>query len=182
MSRFLNVVSLFNDTIPLIALQKQALRVGDNATLVFTTVMDELTRGVVDEDEDAEAAPTDRAYWEQKIGAKDTVAMADQSLEITGPFDPTLESKYNKFYIGLARNGQPFNFVTFRPRKAQMTLELKLKPSDEIDAKIDGAGIDALEYNKHWGVYRIRLGRGDVKKYSEVLQELIGLAYEYRNG
>lgn len=55
-SRFLNVVSLFNGSIPLIAIQMQALKVGEHTTLVFTTVMDELTRGLVDEDEDAEAA------------------------------------------------------------------------------------------------------------------------------
>lgn len=181
-SRFLNVVSLFNGTIPLIALQMQALKVGDHTTLVFTTVMDELTRGMVDEDEDAEAAPTDRAYWEQKVGTKETVAMADQVLEIARTFDPSLELKYNKFYIGLARNGQPYNFVTFRPKKGHMTLELKLKQSDEIDAKIDGAGLDTLEYSKRWGLYRIRLGKGDVKKHAAAIQELMGLAYEYRTG
>src|SRR5215208_1983799 len=60
-SRFLNVISLFNGTIPLIALQVQALKVGEAITLVFTKVMDELTRGVVDEDEDADATPTDRS-------------------------------------------------------------------------------------------------------------------------
>jgi hypothetical protein len=65
-SRFLNVVSLFNGTIPLIAIQMQALKIGDNVTLVFTTVMDELSRGYIDADEDAEAAPTDRAYWEKR--------------------------------------------------------------------------------------------------------------------
>src|SRR6266481_4671538 len=65
-SRFLNVISLFNGTIPLIAIQMQALRIGENVTLVFTTVMDELTRGLIDEDEDAEAVPADRAYWENK--------------------------------------------------------------------------------------------------------------------
>src|SRR5579884_4548079 len=53
-SRFLNVISLFNGTIPLIALQMQAHKVGDNLTLIFTKVMDELSRGLVDEDEDAE--------------------------------------------------------------------------------------------------------------------------------
>src|SRR4051794_33369238 len=57
-SRFLNVVSLFNGTIPLIALQMQALRIGEHLTLIFTKVMDEMSRGLVDEDEDAEAAPT----------------------------------------------------------------------------------------------------------------------------
>ena len=55
-SRFLNVIALFNGTIPLIAIQMQALKIGDNISLVFTKVMDEMTRGVVDEDEDAEAA------------------------------------------------------------------------------------------------------------------------------
>src|SRR5215218_7033262 len=65
-SRFLNVVSLFNGFIPLIALQMQALQVGQHTTLVFTKVMDELSRGPVDEDEDAAATPTDRPYWENK--------------------------------------------------------------------------------------------------------------------
>src|SRR5689334_1675273 len=71
-SRFLNVISLFNGTIPLIAIQMRALTIGDSVTLVFTTVMDELRRGYVDEDEDAESVPTDRAYWEQR-GSKTTV-------------------------------------------------------------------------------------------------------------
>jgi hypothetical protein len=121
-SRFLNVVSLFNGTIPLIAIQMQALKVGNDMTLVFTTVMDELTRGLVDEDEDAEATPTDRAFWEHQVGTKDTVALADQALEIAKLFDPSLELKYNKFYIGLSRNGQPYNFILFKPKKAHMIL------------------------------------------------------------
>jgi len=62
---------------PLIALQMQALKVGNHTTLVFTKVMDELSRGVVDEDEDAEAAPTDRSYWEKR-GTKATVQLADE--------------------------------------------------------------------------------------------------------
>jgi len=56
----LNVVSLFNGTVPLIAIQLQALKFGDQVALVFTTVMDEFSRGPVDEDEDAEATPADR--------------------------------------------------------------------------------------------------------------------------
>lgn len=180
-SRFLNVVALFNGTVPLIAIQMQALRVGDHMTLVFTTVMDELTRGMVDEDEDAEAAPTDRSYWEQARGSKETVAMVDQALEIARTYDPTLELKYNKFYIGLARGGIPFNFVTFRPKRAHMTLEVKLKQSEEIDAKIDGYGLDTLEYSKRWGLYRIRLGKGDIKRHAEAIRDLMGLAYAYKS-
>jgi hypothetical protein len=67
-----------------------SLKVGDHLTLIFTKVMDELSRGLVDEDEDAEAAPTDRAYWEKK-GAKSTVQLADQLLGIAREIDPSLE-------------------------------------------------------------------------------------------
>ena len=75
-SRFLNVVSLFNGTIPLIAIQLQAVRIGDSVTLILTTVLDELSRGYIDEDEDAEAAPTDRAYWEKR-GSKESVGLSE---------------------------------------------------------------------------------------------------------
>lgn len=181
-SRFLNVVSLFNGTVPLIAIQMQAYKVGEHLTLVFTTVMDEMSRGLVDEDEDAEAAPTDRAYWEHTKGTKETVAMVDQGLEIVREFDPTLELKYNKFYIGLARNGQPFNFVTFKPKKKHVVLELKIKHSDEVDVMIDQSGLDTLEYNKRWSLYRLRLAKGDMKMHAVTLRDLMKLAFDYRAG
>jgi predicted transport protein len=180
-ARFLNVVSLFNGAVPLIAIQMQALQFGDKITLVFSTVMDELSRGLVDDDEDAEATPTDRSFWESKA-TKATVALADQLLEVVREFDPSLELKYNKFYIGLSKDGQPFNFVTFRPKKNQINLEVKIPETDETDAKIDTAGIETLEYNKRWGLYRLRLTKDDIKKNSETLRELIHAAYERRMG
>lgn len=67
-SRFLNVVSLFNGALPIMAIQMQAYEVGEHITLVFTKVLDEMQRGLVDEDEDAISAPTDRAYWEREKG------------------------------------------------------------------------------------------------------------------
>lgn len=177
--RFLNVISLFNGTMPLIAIQMQALKVGDNMTLVFTKVMDELSRGLVDEDEDAQAAPTDRAYWEKRA-TKATVALADQMLDLLRGFDPTLNLKYNKFSIGLEKDGRPYNFVEFRPKKNRLNFELKLPQTDELDAKIDEAGLDTLEYNKKWGLYNFRLTKDDIKSKSDVLKELSQLAYERR--
>src|SRR4051812_20131012 len=119
-SRFLNVIGLFNGTIPLIAIQMQALKVNDDVALIFTTVIDELTRGLVEEDEEVQEV-TDRGYWESR-GTKATLAMVDQLLNIIHEFDPMLEPKYNKFYIGLAKNGQPKNFIVFRPRKSTVVL------------------------------------------------------------
>lgn len=178
-SRFLNVVSLFNGTIPLIAIQMRALKIGESVTLVFTTVMDELSRGYTDEDEDAEATPTDRAYWESR-GSKSTVGLVDQLLTVLKDLDPSLELKYNKFYIGLSKDGQPYNFVAFRPKKNQLTFELKLPESDEMDAKIEEAGLETLEYGKRWGIYRLRLTKEDIKSKGEVLKELARTAYQRR--
>src|SRR5215207_1219297 len=62
-SRFLNVISLFNGSIPLIAIQMGAVRIGETVSLMFTTVMDQLTLGLVDEDEEVQEV-TDRGYWE----------------------------------------------------------------------------------------------------------------------
>jgi hypothetical protein len=178
-SRFLNVVALFNGSIPLIALQMQALKVGEHMTLIFTKVMDELSRGLVDEDEDAEAAPTDRAYWEKK-GAKATVQLADELLEIAREIDPSLDLKYNKFYIGLSKDGQPFNFAQFRPRKNSITLEIHLPRSEDIDAKIEESGLEALEYATRWERYRLSLHKEDISKHKALLKELMQAAHQSR--
>lgn len=178
-SRFLNVISLFNGTIPLIAIQMQAIKIGDNVTLVFTKVMDEMVRGVVDEDEDADAAPTDRAYWEDR-GTKATVHLADQLLEIARECDPSLELKYNKFYIGLSKDGQPYNFVIFRPQKNTVRIELKLPRTDDTDKLIENAGFEALGYDLRFGNYRLPLQKEDVAKKREQLKQLIEAAYKNR--
>ncbi len=50
--RFLNVVSLFNGFIPVIALRMQAIVAGGSVGLIFTKVLDEVRLGLVDEDEE----------------------------------------------------------------------------------------------------------------------------------
>jgi hypothetical protein len=44
LSRFLNVISLFNGSVPLIAIQMQAYKVGEHFTLIFTKVLDRRAR------------------------------------------------------------------------------------------------------------------------------------------
>jgi hypothetical protein len=180
-SRFLNVISLFNGTIPLVAIQMQALRIGDNIALVFTTVMDEFSRGLVDEDEDAAAAPTDRAYWEKR-SSKPTLMLADELLQIAKELDPVLELKYNKFYIGLSRDGQPFNFIELKPQKNVLKLELALPQTDELDAKIEAAGFDAMDYDNQWKHYRLRLTKAEIAAKTDILRELMKLAFDRRTG
>jgi hypothetical protein len=178
-ARFLNVISLFNGTIPLVAVQMNALKFGNDVALVFTTVMDEMARGLVDEDEEVQAV-TDRAFWEAE-GTKATMAMADELLDIIHTFDPLVQFKYNKFYIGLAKNGQPNNFVTFRAKKNNLRLELRLSETPEITKMLDDSGLDLMDYDKRWGRYRIRLVAGDLKSHRELLNKLLKLASDRVN-
>jgi len=174
-SRFLNVISLFNGMIPLIAIQMKALRAGNQIGLVFTTVVDQLALGLVGEDEEGQE-PTDRAYWEAR-GSKKTVAMADQLLEIAKAHDPTLGLKYNKFYIGLAKDGQPCNFIVLRPKKGFIRFEPRLKNSPETQERLEAAGLDVMDYDSRWGRYRIRLQPGQVETNRDILKEVIAEAY-----
>ncbi len=178
-SRFLNVIGLFNRMIPLIAIQMNALTIGEHVSLVFTTVLDHIPLGIVDEEEEV-AEATDRSYWEQR-GSKKTVAFADQLLEIARAHDPNLELKYNKFYIGLAKNGQPSNFVIFRPKKGFIRFEPRLKDSAEIQERLESAGLDIMDYDSRWGRYCIRLQTSDFEKNRKIIEEIISEAYANAN-
>ena len=172
-SRFLNVVSLFNGAVPLIAIQVQAFEVGEHVTLVFTTVLDEMQRGLVDEDEDAISAPTDRAYWEKEKGTPKTVALMDRLFELVREEDPEVELKYNKFYVGLTKDGRADNYAQFRPQKASVVFEARLPRTDETDALLEEAGIETLEYSTRWARYRIRVTEKDFKMHTELFKKLI---------
>jgi len=174
-ARFLNVISLFNGSIPIIAIQMQALRFDNKVALVFTTVLDELTRGLVDEDEEV-SETADRAYWEHRA-TKETVALADRLLDIVHQYDAAVEFKYNKFYIGLAKDGRPNNFVSFKPQKKHLKLEVKLKQSDEIEKLLNDSGLDVQTYDARWGLYPIRLSSAEVTKHAALLSDIVGRAY-----
>jgi len=179
-ARFLNVIGLFNGNIPLIAIQMNALKIADKIALVFTTVLDELTLGLDEDEEEAEV--TDRTYWETKKGTKETVALADQLLNIVHQFAPGYELKYNKFYIGLAKNGHPNNFVSFRARKGYLILHIRLKQSDDVQKILDESGLDVMDYDKRWRNYRIRLTRNDIDSNDEMLANVMKMAYENFGG
>ncbi len=170
-SRFLNVISLFNGSIPLIAIQMNALKFGDDIALVFTKVLDVMPLGLVEEDEEVREV-TNRDYW-LKRGTADTVNMVDNCLEIIKTFESGIELKYNKFYIGLAKDGQAYNFSIFKPRKKDLNIEFKLPQTDEIQKIIDDEGLDDMGYEPRWGSYRIRISKPDLKNKVQILQLLM---------
>lgn len=170
-SRFLNVISLFNGFIPLIAIQMNAFKFGNEIGLVFTKVLDEMPLGLVEEDEEVQAV-TNRDYWLNR-GSDTTVKMVDEILGIVNSFKSGYTLKYNKFYIGFSANGQANNFAICRPKKNYMRLELKHPKSSEIDEIIEKAEIEEMDYDSRWGNYRLRFNKGDIRKHYDVLKELL---------
>jgi len=178
-SRFLNVISLFNGTIPIIAIQMRAVATDGGVSLFFTKVLDTIQRGLVDEDEEVNE-PADRAYWDSLASTK-TVKLADKVLELCKEFTADLELSYNRHYIGFRVDGKACNFATCRPRKSAMWLAIALPKSEEIDTLLAASDLDLLEYNSRDQRYRFRINEGDPIKHAVILKDLLKRSYDRRN-
>jgi hypothetical protein len=178
-SRFLNIISLLNGFIPLVAIQLNAIQIGHQIALIFTVVLDQRLGLAPEEEEEREVA--DRIYWEKR-SSKTTVYMADEVLRLMKPLDPELALKYNKFYISVSKDNRPFNFVIFRPKKTSLRVEPKLQKAEEIEIMLDSAGLDALEYDSRNQRYRIRFSKDEIKKHKRLLKQILGRAYREFSG
>lgn len=173
-NRFLNVIALFNKAIPLVAIEMRALEVSGVLTLHATTVLNLMPLGTDEEDEAGQA--TDRNYWLKK-GSEATVGVADAMLDLVNEVtNKGLDLKYNKHYIGLAKDGIADNFIAFRARKEHLIAEFRIERSDEVSEMVEDSGVDSLAYDKRWGRYRLRLKQSDLKKHRDLLIGLVGRA------
>lgn len=173
--RFMNVIQLFNGSIPLIALQMQATRIGDDIQLSFVKVLDRLTLGTDDEEENE---PTDRNYWEKK---STVLKYADHIFKDVSQYAPGFELKYNKFYIGLTKNGSTSNFISFRPKKKFIYLFTKCANAEKREEELDNSSLD-WAYIPRNRAYRIKIDKlEDYKGNKELIELLIKDAMELRN-
>jgi hypothetical protein len=178
-SRFFNIIGLFNGFIPLIAIQLNALEVNGFMTLNSTRVLDVQSLGT--EEEDSPALATDRPYWEQR-STKQVLTVMDGLVELAREINPRLVARYNKHYIGLGIDGLANNFISFKPRKKHVCLQIKIPASVETDEILENADMPLLEYDKRWRYYRIQVTQSDVDKNRDLLLGLMRQAYELRNG
>lgn len=174
-SRFMNVISLFNGRIPLIAIQIAAYKVGENISLTFTKVLDRMTLGT---DEEEQYEITDRKYWETNSNAK-MLKSVDSIFADISQFATGYELKYNKFYIGIVKDGIAKNFVSFKPKKSFLYLVIKGAEDPEKFKMLENSGLD-VSYKARWRVYDIKLsGYEEYKKHKELIDNLIKDAMSY---
>lgn len=178
-SRFLNVISLFNGFIPLIAIQVKAIKVQDNISLFFTKVLDEVKFEL--HDEDVVSEPSDRNYWEKRA-SKLSLKLMDNIFKELGELVSDYKPKYNKHYIGLEINNMANNFIEFIPRKSTIIMNVKLIKSEEHDELLEHSDLDTLPYDKNWKQYRLRLNNKDIPANLTIIKRLVTDAKSaYRN-
>ena len=167
-SRYLNVIQLFNGSIPIVGLQLTAYKQGDgNIALVFTKVLETV---ITEKEEENELEPTDREYWENRSTPQQLILVDEMfKSEVFKGF----ELKYNEFFIGVAKEGLAKNFVAFRPRKNFTYISYyKIKNPEEFTEKLENAGISYDTFAKN---NEIRVVVNNIREYNknkELLNEM----------
>ena len=173
-TRFLNVMGLFNSSIPMIAIQLDALKLDDKIMLNFTKVLDEIIPG--DDIEGGGGETVDRDYWEKK-GSKESLEIADNCIEIINEFEAGFKLTYKKHYIGLAMNNHSNLFILFRGKKQFLKVEAKISNHEPWVNKLEEAGI-GITPSKSGGRIHFQLKKRELKENHDLLREFFKACYQ----
>jgi hypothetical protein len=172
-SRFLNVLALFSGSIPLVAIQLAAFKVGDQIALTFLKVLDQTDLRVDDEEEAGDRAPADRAYWEQRA-QPDVLRIADQVIAmIRGSAKAQFVLNHTRRFIGLSDGTRSRNFVVFHPRQKHLALLVRVADPGAWATRLEEAGLDASARRRK---VRVSITRADLETYRDTVQALIAEA------
>jgi hypothetical protein len=174
-SRFINLLSLFSGTIPLVVLQLWATKVGDQLLLSFIKILDQRALRV-DDTSDAGARAVDRAYWLGK-SSQEILQLADSILEfINRSAGARLSLNYKIHYVGLKQEGTSSgdNFVLFRPKKTRLEVHASVEAEQSWVDKLTEGGVDAKVHRE--GRVRLNIVPAQWEKQRGVVTDLIAQA------
>ncbi len=165
--RFMNVISLFNGAIPLIALQMTATKQGDDINISFVKIIDRIIPGT---DDDADAEAVDRSYWEKKTKCFPIIDDIYKDINNTAP---GFELKYKRSRITLNESNAFFNRFIFYPKRNSVMFSIKTSKNTELDELLEKSELDG-EYRNKSKSYRIRLRKvADYKDNKDLFDNLI---------
>lgn len=173
-ARFLNILQLINGVVPIVVLQVSALQVGHQVVLSFTKLLDEVALGT--ELEDDPLART-RSWWEARTSAA-SLKLLDECLDLLRQLDPELAPSYQKSYIGVSQNNRPSNFVTFRPLRHGLRVEIRAGNLRWFEDRFESEGLARLSIDRRWRGLRFVLNPGEVAENEKLLKGLLRAAYK----
>ena len=173
-ARFLNVMGLFAGSIPLVAIQLDALRVEDKVLLNFVQVLDQSELRVDDsDDEESGGGEVDRSYWNNQAGP-DLMHLCEEVVSMINEFaSRPQEMNFLRQYIGLRSNGVVKNFVYMSPKRTKRLVHLSFRneSSDDWKSRFEEAGVPVQSRRK--GKFKISIGPRDLATHRDLVREAI---------
>lgn len=179
-NRFFNVISLFNQAIPLVAMRVSAVQVDNKVGLLFTKILDMRTNCAASPDL-KEFPAVDRSYWEQRTSHPMMQAM-DEAFALAREINPAIELKFNQQYVGTSIDGSISNFVTFKPQKKSLKLAIHIDQSMDVDQQLKDHDIENEYISGPYPRYRLSLSLSEVKDHKTLLLALMKKAYIQNEG
>ena len=173
-SRFLNVISLLNRTIPLIAIQLKGVKVAEHFSLIGTKVIDLMPIG--DEEEDQRQI-ADKAYWDQHK-SQSSIKIINRLLELTKTIRPEATPRYTRSYVSVTLDGRVRNFLLFSDKRSAVGAGFRIPKDEALTKWIDDKGLNLHNYDERYGFYNIRVRESDLEGREEALLELIRKAID----
>jgi len=172
-SRFLNVMSLLAGSIPLIAIQLNAIQVGDKLALDFVKVLDQRALREDDTVDATEGDEVGRPAWEKKVG-ENGVALCDELVSLLQPHtDCELGLRFQKRHVPVVPVGttRDVAFVVW-PRRTFMRIQVRAENLVALQDQLNKVGIDA---NMVWGGTRLRFNitAEDIATQSETIIDVL---------
>ncbi|MFH1295833.1 MAG: hypothetical protein ABIJ04_00985 [Bacteroidota bacterium] len=169
-NRFFNVIALMNRSIPIIAIQLNAIKIDNKIILNFTKVLD--IYEAPEDEENLGGEEVGRPYWEKKAHAK-SIAIMDEIIGIAQKIEPNTRITYNKHHVAVGTSRR--NYIWLNPRKSPHIchVEIKLNKEHIEDTKtsLDDLGI-AYSQRKDDNL-AISMHGDDIKKNHDKITEII---------
>ena len=121
-NRFFNVIALMNRSIPIIAIQLNAIKIDNKVILNFTKVLD--IYETPEDEEDLGGEEVGRPYWEKKSHAK-SIAIMDEIIAIAQKIYPNSRVTYNKHHVAIGTSRK--NYIWLHPRKSPHNCHIEIK-------------------------------------------------------
>ncbi len=128
-NRFFNVIALMNRSIPIIAIQLNAIKVDNKILLSFTKVLD--IYETPEDEENLGGEEVGRLYWEKKSNSK-SIEIMDEMIEIAKKIYPNSKVTYNKNHVALGTSR--INYMWFHPRKSPSNCHFEIKIDKDLIA------------------------------------------------
>jgi hypothetical protein len=169
-NRFFNIIGLFNRAIPLIAIQLNALTLGEKLVLNFTKVLDAYESPEVEGD-DGGSEPVDRKDWE-RLSRPESVKIVDALIDLATE-DKAPRVSYRRGDI--AMGGSRKHFCWMNPRRSQARCLVYLKVMESglqgIIDKLEAAGVSATRQRDD--IIRIVVTPDDLQRGGAALRDVL---------